>query len=120
MVMVRKMSLLYKIMTRQEWADALARRVYEGSELDRKDGFIHLSAPHQVRETAAKHFAGKADLVLLVVIEASLGKTLKWETSRGGALFPHIYGPLPLSAVKEAVLLPFKNGMHQFPESLEA
>lgn len=116
--MVWTMSLLYKIMPRQEWADALARRVYEGSELDRKDGFIHLSAPHQVRETAAKHFAGEADLVLVVVIEASLGKTLKWETSRGEALFPHIYGPLPLSAVKEAAALPLVGGKHQFPESL--
>ena len=116
--MVWNMSLLYKIMSRQEWADALARRVYEGSELDRKDGFIHLSAPHQVRETAARHFAGKADLVLVAVIETSLGQTLKWETSRGGALFPHVYGALPITAVKEAVSLPLAGGKHQFPESL--
>lgn len=116
--MVQQMALLYKIMSRQEWADALARRVYEGSELDRRDGFIHLSAPGQVRETVSRHFAGMADLVMVVVKQESLGKTLKWEASRGGALFPHVYGVIPIVAVKEVIPLPLENGRHQLPEGL--
>ena len=111
-------SFLYKIMSKQEWAAALAKGAYEGSEVDMRDGFIHLSAAHQVRETAQKHFSGKAGLLLVSVREESLGQSLKWETSRGGALFPHIYGPLPLTAVSEVIPLPLVNGVHQFPENL--
>ena len=105
-------------MSKQEWAAALAKGAYEGSEVDMRDGFIHLSAAHQVRETAQKHFSGKAGLLLVSVREESLGQSLKWETSRGGALFPHIYGPLPLTAVSEVIPLPLVNGVHQFPENL--
>ena len=86
--------------------------------VDRKDGFIHLSASHQVRETAQKHFSGKADLLLVTVGEESLGQGLKWEVSRGGELFPHVYGPLPLTAVSEVIPLPLVNGVHQFPGNL--
>ena len=93
-----------------------ANGLYEGSEVDRRDGFIHLSAAHQVRATAQKHFSGKTDLLLVAVAEEALGPNLKWETSRGGDLFPHIYGALPLSAVSEVTPLPLVNGVHQFPE----
>ena len=111
-----KVPVLYKIMSKQEWETAQAQGIYEGSEVDRRDGFIHLSAAHQVRATAQKHFSGKTELLLVFVREEGLGQSLKWEVSRGGDLFPHIYGPLPLNAVSEAVPLPLVNGVHQFPE----
>ncbi len=124
MAMVRRKSagskvpVLYKIMSRQEWEAAQVNGLYEGSEVDRRDGFIHLSASHQVRATAQKHFSGKADLLLVSVTEEALGQSLKWEVSRGDDLFPHIYGALPLSAVTEVIQLPLVNGVHQFPERL--
>ena len=105
-------------MSRQDWETAQDQGVYGGSEVDRRDGFIHLSASHQVRITAQKHFSGKTDLLLVSVRQEALGQSLKWEVSRGGALFPHIYGSLPLSAISEVVPLPLVNGAHQFPEGL--
>ena len=110
--------VLYKIMSRQDWEAAQANGLYEGSEVDRRDGFIHLSASHQVRATAQKHFSGKADLLLVSVVEEALGQSLKWEVSRGGDLFPHIYGILPLDAISEVIPLPLVNGVHQFPGGL--
>jgi uncharacterized protein (DUF952 family) len=114
-----RVPFLYKIMSKQEWETAQAKGIYEGSEVDRKDGFIHLSAAHQVRTTAQKHFSGRADLLLVSVLEKNLGKNLKWEASRGGDLFPHIYGPLQLDAIGDAVPLPLVSGIHQFPEELQ-
>ena len=124
MAMVRRKSagskvpVLYKIMSRQELETAQAKGIYEGSEVDRRDGFIHLSAAHQVRATAQKHFSGKADLLLVFVVEEALSSNLKWETSRGGDLFPHFYGALPLSAVSEVIPLPLVDGAHEFPEGV--
>lgn len=110
---------IYKIMTAAEWAAAQAAGVYNGSAHDRRDGFIHFSTARQVAETAAKHFAGQADLVLLAVDPAPLGEALKWEPSRGGALFPHLYTVLPCSAVTEAHDLPLgADGAHRFPPHL--
>jgi uncharacterized protein (DUF952 family) len=105
-------------MSRQDWETAQNQGVYGGSEVDRRDGFIHLSASHQVRATAQKHFSGKTDLLLLSVTDEALGQSLKWEISRGGDLFPHIYGTLPLGAVSEVIPLPLVNGVHQFPQGL--
>ena len=113
-----RVPFLYKIMSKQEWENAQAQGIYEGSDVDRRDGFIHLSAAHQVRATAQKHFPGKADLMLISVAQENLGPRLKWEASRGGDLFPHIYGTLQLDAMSEAVPLPLVNGAHQFPEGL--
>jgi len=90
---------VYKLLAAREWADARARGRFDGSAVDVRDGYIHLSARDQVVETAARHFAGATDLVLLTVDPLRLGDTLRWEASRGGALFPHVYGPLPLDAV---------------------
>lgn len=124
MAMVRRKSagskvpVLYKIMSRQEWETAQANGLYEGSEVDRRDGFIHLSASHQVRATAQKHFSGKTGLLLVSVAEEALNQKLRWEASRGGDLFPHVYGPLPLSAISEVIPLPLVNGAHQFPKGL--
>ena len=89
------MTLVYKILPRAEWETACAAGAFLGSGIDIKDGFIHFSAEDQWRETLKKHFAGQADLVLVAVEAERLGEALKWEVSRGGALFPHLYGPLP-------------------------
>jgi uncharacterized protein (DUF952 family) len=88
------MTLIYKILPRAEWDAAKVAGRFEGSAVDLQDGFIHLSAADQAQETAAKWFKGQAGLVLLGVEAESLGADLKWEASRGGALFPHLYRPL--------------------------
>jgi uncharacterized protein (DUF952 family) len=92
----------FKILSEDEWAGFQADGRFEGSPLDRADGFIHLSAAGQVEGTFARHFAGRAGLVLAEVNLRALGEAVRWEESRGGALFPHLYGVLPLSAVVEA------------------
>ena len=89
------MSLIYKILPRAEWEAASAAGAFRGSPIDVKDGFIHFSAGDQWRETLEKHFAGQSDLVLVAVEAEALGPALKWEISRGEALFPHLYGALP-------------------------
>lgn len=93
------MTLIYKILSRAEWASAQAAGRFEGSAVDLADGFIHFSAADQAQETAAKWFKGQGDLVLLGVEAEGLGEALKWEASRGGALFPHLYRPLLTSEV---------------------
>jgi uncharacterized protein (DUF952 family) len=111
--------LIYKITPEQPWRAAEAAGLYTGAPIDLADGFIHLSGPDQVAETAAKHFAGQQDLLLVAVEAAALGDALRWDVSRGGALFPHLYGPLPMSAVRRVEPLPLDSqGRHVFPESL--
>ncbi|WP_329109939.1 DUF952 domain-containing protein [Micromonospora sp. NBC_01699] len=97
---------IYKLLAAAEWAEAEALGRYDGSAVDRRDGFIHLSGRDQVVETAARHFAGQSHLVLLTVAADRLDADLRWEPSRGGALFPHLYGPLPTDAVVTATPLP--------------
>lgn len=89
----------FKIVDASEWAMAETAETYAGSAVDLADGYIHLSTADQLAETVRKHYAGRENLLLLTVDLAVLGETLVWEPSRGGALFPHIYGPLPASAV---------------------
>jgi len=89
----------YKLVDRNEWAAAREVGAYGGSAVDRADGYIHMSTAGQLAETARRHYAGRSDLLLVTVDVASLGAEVRWEASRGGALFPHLYGPLPLSAV---------------------
>lgn len=108
---------IYKICHSSEWREAERAGVYLGAPIDRQDGYIHFSAADQVAETATKHFSGMRDLVLVAVDAASLGPTLKWEASRGGALFPHLYQSLKLSAVLWARPLPLgASGRHDFPD----
>jgi uncharacterized protein (DUF952 family) len=108
--------LIYHICRREEWAAAEAAGSYAGSSQDRADGFIHFSAADQVAASAAKHRAGQTGLVLLTVEAAALGAAVKWEPSRGGALFPHLYGELPVAAVRRADDLPLgPDGRHRFP-----
>ena len=104
------MTTIYKICERAAWQAAESAGLYRGSALDISDGFIHFSSAAQVSETAAKHFIGQTDLMLIAVDGDALGPALKWETSRGGALFPHLHAVLPLSAVRWARPLPDEIG----------
>lgn len=109
-------SVIYHMCRREEWEAAQAEGLYHGSSQDRADGFIHFSTAEQVVESAARHRAGQAGLVLLAVDAAALGTALRWERSRGGALFPHLYGALPTGAVIRVDDLPIgPDGRHLFP-----
>jgi uncharacterized protein (DUF952 family) len=111
------MALIYKISPEGLWRQAEAAGVFTGAPVDVKDGFIHLSTAAQVRETAAKHFQGQRGLLLIAVDSDALGPALRYERSRGGKLFPHLYGPLPLSAVCWVKPLPLgADGGHAFPD----
>jgi uncharacterized protein (DUF952 family) len=92
--------LIYHICLREEWELAAQSGAYTGSSQDRADGFIHFSTAGQLPQSARRHRAGQVGLVLLAVDPHVLGKALRWELSRQGALFPHLYGALPLSAVR--------------------
>ncbi|MEZ5931680.1 MAG: DUF952 domain-containing protein [Alphaproteobacteria bacterium] len=112
-------AIVYKIVTRAQWGEAEKAGVFKGAPVDLDDGFIHFSTADQVRETAARHFAGQSDLLLVAVDAGALGQALVYEPSRGGALFPHLYADLPLSAVRAVDPLPLgADGRHQF--SVEA
>jgi uncharacterized protein (DUF952 family) len=93
------LSRIYKILTRAEWRTAQEAGRFEGSAVDRHDGYIHFSTAAQAQETARRHFTGQADLVVLEVDADALGAALRWEPSRGGDLFPHLYGPLDVRLV---------------------
>ena len=110
------MPTLYKICPAALWREAEHQGVFRGSEHDIRDGFIHFSTAEQVAETAAKHFAGQDDLLLIAIGTAALGDALKWEPSRGGALFPHLYCELNLNAVLKVTPLPLAaGGRHAIP-----
>ena len=111
------MALIYKICPAGLWRVAERAGAFTGAPVDRDDGFIHFSTAAQVRETAARHFFGQHDLVLVAVDAEALGAALCFEPSRGGELFPHLYGALPLAAVRWVKPLPLAGeGRHQFPE----
>jgi uncharacterized protein (DUF952 family) len=111
--------LIYKICPRPMWQAAEHKGTFEGAPVDLADGFIHFSTAAQVRETARRHFRGQADLVLVTVDGAALGESLVYEPSQGGDLFPHLYGPLSLSAVRAVRELPLgPDGRHAFPDDL--
>jgi uncharacterized protein (DUF952 family) len=112
-----RVTTIYKICSAALWRDTKRAGLFRGAPLDLADGFIHFSTARQVAETAAKHFAGAAGLVLVAVDAGLLDGALKWERSRGGELFPHLYGALSLAAVKWVVPLPLgSDGRHVFPE----
>jgi uncharacterized protein (DUF952 family) len=89
----------FKILTADQWAQFTADGSFAGAPIDISDGYIHMSTADQVAETLAKHFAGQVGLVIAEIDLSGFGDALKWEVSRGGALFPHLYAPLPLEAV---------------------
>ena len=111
------MPLIYKICPRALWQAAERQGVFAGAGIDLADGFIHFSTGTQVEETARRHFFGQADLLLVAVEAEALGQELRYEPSRGGALFPHLYEALPLAAVRWVKPLPLRSdGSHAFPE----
>ena len=108
---------VYKICDAAAWQAASRRGRYEGSPVDVRDGFIHFSSRAQLAGTAEKHFAGQDNLVLVTVNPERLGAALKWEPSRGGALFPHLYGALEMDAILSVEPLPLgADGRHRFPD----
>ncbi|MGE5535070.1 MAG: DUF952 domain-containing protein [Acidobacteriota bacterium] len=109
-----EMTTIYKICPASLWREAERSGVFGGSDVDRSDGFIHFSTGEQVAETARKHFAGQSELLLVHVDATRLGGRLKWEPSRGGALFPHLYGDLALSAVIRVEPLPNLADLDEF------
>lgn len=110
--------LIYKILRRPEWDAFRAAGRTAGAPVDLADGFIHFSTAAQVAETAAKHFAAESDLVLVAVDSTRLGAELRWEPSRGGQLFPHLYRDLRLNDVQWDKSLPLGATGHIFPEGV--
>jgi uncharacterized protein (DUF952 family) len=109
------MSLIFKIVGAEQWRAAEEAGAFQGAPVDLADGYIHFSTAAQAPETAAKWFAGHNDLMLVAVDAESLGPALRWEPSRGGALFPHLYGPLLVRAARWARPLPLgADGRHAF------
>ena len=111
------MSVIFKICSATEWAEAERAGQFAGSPVDARDGYIHFSTAEQVAETAARHFAGISALRIVAVDADALGSSLRWEPSRGGALFPHLYGPLQITAVRWVKPLRLDaDGRHVFPQ----
>ena len=109
--------MIYHMCRADEWAAAVASRTYRGSSQDLADGFIHFSTAVQIVESARKHRAGQDGLLLLAVDADTLGDRVKWEPSRGGDLFPHLYGPLDPAESASVRPLPLgADGIHVFPE----
>jgi len=114
--------LIYTLVREADWRAAETAGTYTGSADDRRDGFLHFSTAGQLRASAAKHRAGVADLWMIEANAAALGEVLKWEAAAGGSragLFPHLYAPLPLAAVRRALRLPLgADGNHDFPADI--
>lgn len=111
------MTIIYHMADKADWQAALETGAYEGTSLDKSDGFIHFSTRETVVVSAAKHRAGVENLVLISVEANILGDKLKWEPARGGILFPHLYGPLDPALARNAVDLPLgPDKLHIFPE----
>jgi uncharacterized protein (DUF952 family) len=111
---------VYKIIDREVWGKAIAAGVFHGASIDLADGYIHLSDAQQAEETAKRHFAGQANLLLVAFDAESFGETLKWEVSRAGALFPHVYGSIDPRLALWAKDLPLLDAGHEFPEGWRA
>lgn len=114
--------VIYTLVRAGDWAEAETAGAYHGSEDDRRDGFLHFSTADQVRASAARHRAGVPDLLLVAADVATLGEALRFEPAAGGrrpGLFPHLYGPLPMPAVRAVTPLPLgADGAHVFPEGI--
>jgi uncharacterized protein (DUF952 family) len=111
------MSMIYKIVPEALWQQARTEGIFRGASIDLTDGYIHLSTADQTRQTAALHFAGQTGLLLIAVETEALGAALKFEPSRGGDLFPHLYAPLSMASVLWEKPLPIgPDGVHLFPE----
>ena len=114
------MSIFYKIENALAWQRAVETGIYRGSALDLKDGFIHLSTAGQARETARLHFADQLDLILAAIPEHAVAENLKWEASRGGQLFPHVFASLKPDTAVWVKPLPWNGKVHNFPVEFPA
>jgi uncharacterized protein (DUF952 family) len=114
------LGIFYKIEKASAWQKAVAAGVYVGSALDLKDGFIHLSTAAQACETARLHFAAQTDLILVAIPETAVVANLKWEASRGGQLFPHVFGTLNPADALWTKPLPWTGAAHDFPAEFTA
>jgi uncharacterized protein (DUF952 family) len=111
--------LVYKIVRRPEWEAAEKSGAFSGSADDARDGYIHLSSAAQLRATFAKHFAGAGDVLLVVIESGRLGGALRWEASRGGEKFPHLYGPLDVRLAQSVVPIAHgPDGQPGFPRGI--
>ena len=110
--------MIYKILRNDEWLDLQTNGRTFGAPIDLTDGYIHFSTAMQAAETAAKHFAGVDGLWLAAIDETGLGEVLKWEVSRGNALFPHLYRPLEMADISWCRPLPLTDAGHKFPDML--
>ncbi|MEM9061480.1 MAG: DUF952 domain-containing protein [Pseudomonadota bacterium] len=110
--------LIYKILTAEQWSDLQAHDETPGAPIDISDGFVHFSTAEQAAETASRHFAGQDGLWLLALEADHLGDALKWEPSRGGDLFPHLYAPLRMADVTWSKPLPLGPDGHVFPDEM--
>ncbi|MEP6827298.1 MAG: DUF952 domain-containing protein [Aestuariivirga sp.] len=112
------MQNIFKILDIRVFEDARALGLFSGAAIDLKDGYIHFSTAEQVKETARLHFHGQKNLVLLAVAQEALGDALKWEASRGGQLFPHLYAALNMHDVLWAKAIPWNGEAHDFPPEI--
>jgi len=111
--------IAFKLVDRAEWELARLDGAYAGSDVDLEDGYIHMSSTAQLAETARRHYAGRGDLLLIEVDLTGLGEALKWEASRGGDLFPHLFAPLPVSAARsERALSVDEDGVMRFEDGV--
>jgi uncharacterized protein (DUF952 family) len=110
--------VVYKIIDVDAWREAEAAGVFKGAAIDLKDGYIHLSTASQLKETARLHFAGAAHLLLVAIDEKVVSENLKWEASRGGHLFPHVYGTIDPADILWAKPMPWNGQTHVFPAEL--
>ena len=112
------MNLVYKVCSKDEWDQATINQFYSGSDVDNKDGFIHLSTKKQLHETVTKHFRGKKNLIIISFNSDKIKDNLKWEISRNGDLFPHYYGNLETNFAENTYNLHLNaDGIHEFPEN---
>jgi uncharacterized protein (DUF952 family) len=109
------MTQIYKIISRDSWQAAVAKGRFFGATIDLTDGYIHFSTADQAEETAARHFVGQSDLLLVAFNADAMGEKLRWEASRGGALFPHLYDSLDPALALWALPLPWNGARHDFP-----
>ena len=112
------MTVIYKILPEPLWQEAQAQGLFRGAAIDLSDGYIHFSDAGQVRETARRHFNGQTDLVLVAFEAEAFGTALRWEASRGGALFPHLYAELDPAIAKWVMPLPWDGSGHVFPQNV--
>ncbi len=106
---------LFKIIASEKWQEAVAQGCFKGAAIDLADGYIHLSTESQVEETARLHFAGQSGLLLVAFSDTQFGQDLKWEASRGAALFPHVHGTIDPGTALWAKPLPWNGHSHDFP-----